>query len=336
MAVSRQQAYVWEQIILKMTFSSNTGAPVVPAEISRVEIQNLSWAVLETITSVTNEGSWVYRITTSNTWNTVAQTVRDVWYYKATVGGIERQAIGQTTIASVMASTPWRLMTASEILAIPLGTDLSGYTEDQINFWSEIATTMIEDYTGRTFGVWTFSEQWETVVDRRGRIIITTKAVPLETVELAQVWVPWSQVIDLNTQYLDIYKEKGYMYYNTQASIGWAMHSAYPSVVLTRADKVSYKISYTTSSSGIPSVVKQALAIIVWNLAKKNKIMQDTGVSGITGSLSSFRSGDYVVNFAKDSTRNNYSPQGRWTDDVLTPDVMEILKRYKFIKQNLY
>ena len=44
-------------------------------------------------------------------------------------------------------------MTASEILAIPLGTDLSGYTEDQINFWSEIATTMIEDYTGRTFGV---------------------------------------------------------------------------------------------------------------------------------------------------------------------------------------
>jgi hypothetical protein len=53
------------------------------------------------------------------------------------------------------------------------------------------------------------------------------------------------------------------MYYNTQASIGWAMHSAYPSVVLTRADKVSYTIDYTTSSANVPSNIKMALAIMV-------------------------------------------------------------------------
>lgn len=86
------------------------------------------------------------------------------------------------------------------------------------------------------------------------------------------------------------------MYYNTQASIGWAMHSAYPSVVLTRADKVSYEVVYDTTSS-IPTVVKQALAIVVGNLARKNKVMLETGVSGVDGTVNSFRSGDYSVKF---------------------------------------
>lgn len=52
------------------------------------------------------------------------------------------------------------------------------------------------------------------------------------------------------------------MYYNTQQSIGWAMNSAYPSVILTKADRVSYEIAYTTTTT-IPIVVKQAAAIIV-------------------------------------------------------------------------
>lgn len=137
------------------------------------------------------------------------------------------------------------------------------------------------------------------------------------------------------TQYFDVYKDKGYMYYNTQASIGWAMNSAYPSVVLTKADKISYEVVYSTAS-GIPLVVKQALAIVVGNLAKNNKIMQETGVSGISGSLASFRSGDYTVNFGKDTSRNGYRPHGRGTDSLVTPEVMEILQRYRFIKQNLY
>jgi len=56
------------------------------------------------------------------------------------------------------------------------------------------------------------------------------------------------------------------------------MNSAYPSVVLTKADKISYEVTYNTAAS-IPIVVKQALAIVVGNLAKNNKIMQETGVS---------------------------------------------------------
>lgn len=80
---------------------------------------------------------------------------------------------------------------------------------------------------------------------------------------------------------MDIFNDKGYMYYNTQSSIGTAVAGAYPSVVLTRADRVSYEMTYTVSAT-IPAVVKQALAIVVGNLAKKNKLMQETGVSGIT------------------------------------------------------
>lgn len=52
------------------------------------------------------------------------------------------------------------------------------------------------------------------------------------------------------------------MYYNTQASIGTAMAGAYPSVILTRADKVSYEISYTVPT-GVPVVIKQAIALVV-------------------------------------------------------------------------
>jgi hypothetical protein len=44
-------------------------------------------------------------------------------------------------------------MTPDEIKAIPLGTDISGYSDEQIAFWAEVATQMIEDYTSRKFAV---------------------------------------------------------------------------------------------------------------------------------------------------------------------------------------
>jgi hypothetical protein len=41
MAVPRQNAYVGEQLLLKMAFSSSTGNPVIPYEIEKVEIVSL-------------------------------------------------------------------------------------------------------------------------------------------------------------------------------------------------------------------------------------------------------------------------------------------------------
>jgi len=49
---------------------------------------------------------------------------------------------------------------------------------------------MIEDYTGRKFGVGSFTERGETVVDQRGRIVITTRSVPVNSVDTVKVWVP--------------------------------------------------------------------------------------------------------------------------------------------------
>lgn len=46
---------------------------------------------------------------------------------------------------------PTPLMTSAELLLIPTGVDISGYTSDQLDFWIEIATEMIKDYTGRIF-----------------------------------------------------------------------------------------------------------------------------------------------------------------------------------------
>lgn len=336
MIVSRQQAYVWAQLELKMKFSSATGNPVIPFEISKVEIRDFnSNTLLETITTIVNETGGIYHVITGATWNTYSRIVKDVWFFRGVSWGIEQQAVWTTYVWPSQAISTWALMTVNELLAIPTWVDLSGYTSDQLNFWLEIWKGLIEDYTGRIFWYGTYTDKWETVVDRSGRIVLTTKALPIETVQSVFVWVPGTQKIELQVPYLDIFADKGYMYYNTQSSIGTAMHSAYPSVVLTRADKVSYEIAYETSAS-IPTMLKQALALIVWNLAKKNKIMQETWVSWVASSISSFKSWDYSVHFWQDTSRSQYTPQGRGTDDLISPDVMEILKKYKFIKQNLY
>lgn len=135
-----------------MAFSSNTGEPIIPSEFIKVEIQTIDGGtVLETIATPTSVGGGIFSITTSAAWNTVARTVKDVWFYKATVGGLERQAIGQTSISSVQIAPDGQLLTAAQVKAIPTNVDISGYTDDQLNFWIQVATTMIEDYTGRTF-----------------------------------------------------------------------------------------------------------------------------------------------------------------------------------------
>lgn len=66
------------------------------------------------------------------------------------------------------------LMTWEQVKAIPTGVDISGYSQEQLEFWIEVAEQMISDYTGRDFSSGNKTDKGETVVDRTGRVIIRT------------------------------------------------------------------------------------------------------------------------------------------------------------------
>ena len=104
MAVKRENAYIGQQIQLEVTFRNSVSwSPVDPNNISKVLIKDWD-ELLEEITAITRVEQWVYRIITSDIWNTISRTITDTWYFTQSEWGSEEMFLMNTIISSIQ---PW-------------------------------------------------------------------------------------------------------------------------------------------------------------------------------------------------------------------------------------
>lgn len=104
MAVKRENAYIGQQIQLEVTFRNSVSwGPVDPHLIPKVLIKDWD-ELLEEITAITRVEQWVYRIITSDIWNTIARTITDTWYFVQSEWGSEEMFMMNTVVSSIQ---PW-------------------------------------------------------------------------------------------------------------------------------------------------------------------------------------------------------------------------------------
>lgn len=115
------------------------------------------------------------------------------------------------------------------------------------------------------------------------------------------------------------------------------MLGTYPSVVLQKADKVSYEITYTTTSE-VPAAIKQASLLTIGELVKAYSQLQATGVEGSESrSVRGFRSGEYEVKYSSsDDSSSSKKPANQLPTGYISPLVKGLIDRYKSIGQNVF
>ena len=220
-------------------------------------------------------------------------------------------------------------ITVKELKTQPVGISFDKYSSQQLTSMINIASSIVESYCKRKFGPGTFTETGQTRIDREGRIVLTVKNQPINTVTSLKVWASGMRVserLTLDTDYLNILKDAGYMYYSTTHSPWSSYGQTYPWVILGNSEVIFYELVYTTIGEVAPDI-KFAAAMMVANLLKTDYLFKTEGVVGAKG-VDSFRSDDYLVKFSQMKSDDN--------DAVLTPPVRQILDRYASLGQNSF
>ena len=241
----------------------------------------------------------------------------------ATIAGVERTQITELEIG-------WAYVTVDELRNAKIGFDFSTYSDPQLTYAILLAKELIEAYCDREWGKWVYVEKGETVVDNLWRIFLRFKDKPVTKVTYATVWVPASVEIELTTTYLDLFPSKGYGYYPISTAYGASAVWTYPLIVLGYMDKLLYWIEYEAESN-IPYLIKHASMLICTNVLKADYYYNSLGIADVIWPVTNFKSGTYQVQF---DTGDTYKGKGYEWGQFLTPDVQELLDRFKVMKNN--
>jgi len=226
----------------------------------------------------------------------------------------------------------WAYASIEEIKASKIGFDFSVYSDEQLTYASLLSKELIESYCDRQRWLWTVVQKWETVVDNLGRIYLRFKSKPVVKVNYIKVRVPASVWIVLTPSYLDLFEQQGYAYYPISTAYWASAVGTYPLIVLGHMDKLLYRVEYDVDPN-VPFIIKHASMIICANILKADYYYNSLGIADVIWPVTNFKTGSYQVQFDTGDTYHWKWYQG-W--QFLSPDVQELLDRYKVMKSNSF
>lgn len=224
----------------------------------------------------------------------------------------------------------WCYVTVEELKASKIGFDFTTYTDDQLTYALLLSKELIESYCDRQRWLGTVTQKGETVVDNLGRIYLRFKSKPVIKVNYLKVRVPASVGIVLTPSYFDLFEQQGYGYYPISTAYGASAVGTYPLIVLGHMDKLLYRVEYDVEPN-IPHIIRHTSMLICANALKADYYYNSLGIADVIWPVTNFKSGSYQVQF---DTGDTY--HGKWYQggQFLTPDIQELLDRYKVMKSN--
>lgn len=222
-------------------------------------------------------------------------------------------------------------ITVEELKHTSVWFDFSKYSDEELEELTTLAKDMIDAYCDYERWVEIITQKWETIVDNLGRIYLRFKRKPVISVNYLRVRVPASTSIVLFTRYLDLFPDQWYAYYPISTAYWASAVGTYPLLVLGTMDKLLYVVDYKVDPF-VPPMVKRASAIICANFLKSDFYRTQTWMPWTVWPVNIFKSGAYYVGFDTKSLYKTW--KWYWGGQFLTPDVQEILDRYKYMKNN--
>jgi hypothetical protein len=223
-------------------------------------------------------------------------------------------------------------VTIDELKNSKTGFDFSTYSNEQLTYASLFAKEIIESYCDRQRWKHKYVQKGETVVDNLWRIYIRFRAKPVERVTYMKVRVPASTGIELTPSYLDLFSDQWYGYYPISTAYWASAVGTYPLIVLGHMDKLLYRVEYEADQN-IPYIIKHASILICQNLLNADFYYNSLGIADVNGPVKEFKTGSYEVQF---DTGWTYTGKGYQGGTFLTPDVQELLDRFKVMKNNSF
>jgi len=152
-----------------------------------------------------------------------------------------------------------------------------------------MANDWIEKYCNRQFGIGTYTEQYEGVIDIMGRYIFKVKNKPITSITSVVVhYIGVTTPLSIDTDELDIFANDGYCYYSNVFD---------PSIAVIREEyrtNFYYVITYE-GGAAVPEGVKLAAINIASNmyeyLSRTNSVVESGMVN--MGELMTVQIGDY-------------------------------------------
>ena len=130
-----------------------------------------------------------------------------------------------------------------------------------------------------------------------------------------------------------MFSDQGYAYYPISTAYWASAVGTYPLIVLWYMDKLLYLVDYKVDPF-IPPIIKRASGMIIANFLKSDFYKQNIWMPWLTWPVNIFKSGAYYVGI---DTRSTYKTgKGYANGAILTPDVQELLDRYKYMKNNSF
>ena len=221
-------------------------------------------------------------------------------------------------------------VTVTELKASKIWFDFSTYSDEQLQYAILLAKELIEAYCDRERWKSVVTQKGETVVDNLWRIYFRFRSKPVIKVNSIRVRVPASTGIDLIPTYLDLFENQGYGYYPISTAYWASAVGTYPLIVLGFMDKLLYYIEYEADPN-IPFLIKHASMLICTNVLKADYYYNSLWIADVIGPVTDFKSGSYSVQF---DTGDTYHGKGYQWGQFLSPDVQELLDRFKVMKSN--
>jgi hypothetical protein len=176
-----------------------------------------------------------------------------------------------------------------------LGLDFTDVEPDAIDEFCETASRLIDNFTQHIFYYDTFEEKRGVVMDRRGRIIIRTKASPIDVVTKLEIVSIPTERIEIALTSLDIHKSKGLIKAYT--------HGAVTQTFMRNAFKLedwNTVLFYSGGTNQVPSPIKRACALLVRNLLRPGELT--AGIAKLSdankGELKAVKSMSYEEHYA--------------------------------------
>lgn len=211
------------------------------------------------------------------------------------------------------------------------GIDNSEY-DAQISAILLSASDFAKKYCNKNFEAAEYVEKKKGVIDQYGRYMFFTKEKPIISVQSVAIRFIGSQSnVDVDTSYLDIMDQEGYMYYAN------ALDSGAPFIRSDFRDQFNYTITYSGGYTEAPEPVQTAIMLMTHNMMEYLNRTDSAVASGeaVTGELTRLKIGDYEE-FYTDSQGSLFAKLlDKDHGILLTKTVLDLLAPYKKMGQSV-